>query len=177
MRVNESPDIRLATGDDVPLLVSFRSEMFRSMGWTDEARLEELEPLYAQYVREASASGDFVAWIAEKPEGPVGGIALLWERVPPTVRNITGRQAYILAAFVHPAHRRQGIAHLLVETAIAFAKREGAEVVSLHYSPAGRGLYEKFGFAESPEMRLFTHPSSAAWTPRAPHHVPADDAD
>jgi GNAT superfamily N-acetyltransferase len=175
--VNAPLEIRSATDGDVPLLVSFRSAMFRSMGWTDEARLEQLAPLYAQYVREATAAGDFVAWVAEKNGVPVGGIALLWERVPPTVRNLTGRQAYILAAFVDPAHRRQGIAHVLVETAIAHATQEGAQVISLHYSPAGRRLYEKFGFAESPEMRLFTEPSSAMWKPVAPDHVPADDAD
>jgi GNAT superfamily N-acetyltransferase len=151
--------------------------MFREMGWTDEGRLAELAPAYARYVMDARATGDFVAWVAEKAGEPVGGVALLWERVPPTVRNLSGRQAYILAAYVMPKHRREGIAQQLIETTIAYARDNGADVVSLHYSPAGRGLYEKFGFVESPEMRLFTDPSSAAWAPQAPAHTPADDAD
>jgi GNAT superfamily N-acetyltransferase len=151
--------------------------MFRDMGWTDEERLAQLAPAYARYVTDARAAGDFAAWIAEKEGEPVGGVGLLWERVPPTVRNLSGRQAYILAAYVTPDHRREGIAHQLIEAAIKHARANGADVVSLHYSPAGKGLYEKFGFVESPEMRLFTDPASAAWSPQAPAHTPADDAD
>lgn len=169
--------IRRATDDDLPTLVEFRREMFRDMGWADEARLEELGPLYADYVRSATLRGDFAAWIAEEDGVAVGGIGLLWERVPPTVRNVSGLQAYILAVYVQPHARRRGIAHDMLRTAIDYARENGADVISLHYSPAGRGLYEKFGFAVSPEMRLFTEPASAAWAPSAPAHVPADDAD
>lgn len=175
--VNAPSDIRLAAACDIPLLVEFRSEMFRDMGWADDAILADLAPAYECYVTDARLTGDFVAWIAEKAGEPVGGVALLWERVPPTVRNLSGRQAYILAAYVRPEHRREGIAHQLIETAITYARANGADVISLHYSPAGKGLYEKFGFVESPEMRLFTNPAAASWAPQAPAHTPADDAD
>lgn len=177
VRMTTLPAIRLATDEDTDALVEFRSAMFRDMGWTDEERLATLEPLYAAYVRDATAKGDFVAWIAEVDGHAVASAALLWERVPPTVRNLSGRQAYLLAVYVRPAHRRRGLAHRLVSTAVEHAREHGADVISLHCTPAGRGLYEKFGFADSPEMRLFTDPSSAAWTPQAPAHVPADDAD
>lgn len=172
-----STTIRHAVPADVRTLTDFRMAMFRDMGWTDEDRLARLAPAYAQYVREASSRGDFVAWIAERDGRPVGGAAVLWERVPPTVRNLSGRQAYILAVYVVPQERRRGIAHSLLEQAVAYARENGAEVISLHCSPAGRKLYEAYGFAESPEMRLFTDPASAAWMPQAPAHIPADDAD
>ncbi len=175
--VNTTADIRLATEADLSILVEFRSQMFRDMGWTDEERLAELAPAYELYVREHREAGDFVAWIAEKNGEPAGGVAVLWERVPPTVRNLHGRQAYILAAYVAPPFRREGIGRRLIETAIEYAREDGADVISLHHSPAGKGLYEKFGFVESPEMRLFTDPASAAWAPEAPAHTPADDAD
>ncbi len=175
--MSASADIRLASDDDIALLVEFRSQMFRDMGWTDEARLSELAPAYDRYVREARSAGDFVAWIAESDGEPAGGVAVLWERVPPTVRNLSGRQAYILAAYVAPPFRREKLGVRLIDTAITYARENQAEVVSLHYSPAGKGLYEKFGFVESPEMRLFTDPMSAAWSPQAPGHTPADDAD
>lgn len=171
------PLIRPASDADVPQLVEFRSAMFRDMGWTDDARIEMLEPHYAAYVRDATQRGDFVAWIAEVDGRTAGGVGLLWERVPPTVRNITGKQAYILAMYVRPEFRRKGIAHQLIETAVTYARDNGAEVVSLHYSPAGKGLYEKLGFTVSPEMRLFTDPDAAKWSPSAPGHVAADDAD
>jgi ribosomal protein S18 acetylase RimI-like enzyme len=169
--------IRDATELDVDTLVAFRGEMFRDMGWLDDMRLAELEPLYADYVTESSARGDFHGWIAEADGVAVGAVGLLWERVPPTVRNLSGKQAYILGLYVAEGHRRRGIARSLLEHAVRFAREGGADVVSLHYSPAGRGLYESFGFKESPEMRLFTDPDSAAWAPQAPSHTAADDAD
>lgn len=173
----EPYSIRHATPADVRTLVEFRMAMFRDMGWTDEVRLAELAPRYAEYVRDASTRGDFVAWIAEEGDRAVGGVGVLWERVPPTVRNLTGRQAYILAVYVRPEARRRGIAQVLLDNAVAYAKENGAEVISLHYSPAGKGLYEKYGFVESPEMRLFTDPSAIGWAPQAPVDTPADDAD
>ncbi len=175
--MSDTPSIRWADEHDLALLVSFRLAMFRDMGWTDEARLGQLAPLYETYVREASERGDFVAWIAESGGRPVGSVAVLWERVPPTVRNLSGRQAYVLALYVVPEARRRGVATVLLDAAVRYAKENGADVVSLHFSPAGKGLYERFGFVPSPEMRLFTDPSSAAWSPSAPAHVPADDVD
>jgi len=169
--------IRIAGPDDVPALVEFRLAMFRDMGWADEHRLEELAPAYEAYVRQHCASGDFVAWVAEKDDTAVAMVAVLWEYVPPTVRNLSGRQAYVMSMYVTPCMRRQGLAKRLIAVAVDYARAEGADVISLHYSPAGEGLYERLGFKVSPEMRLFTDPSSATWAPQAPEHCPADDAD
>ncbi len=174
---SENLTIREAHPGDLQTLVEFRLNMFRDMGWTDEERLAVLSPLYAAYVREHLADGGFVAWIAEQDGAVVGAVGLLWERVPPTVRNLSGRQAYIMSMYVVPEKRRLGIAGGLIEVAVDHAREHGADVVSLHYSPAGQGLYERLGFVASPEMRLFTDPHSAEWAPSAPGHVPADDAD
>lgn len=149
--------------------------MFRDMGWSDEQRLTELAPLYAAYVRDHMKAGDFVAWLAEAPDGQaLGVVGLLWERVPPTVRNLHGRQAYILGLYVIPDKRRQGFARRLASVAMEYARENGADVIALHASHEGRGLYEQLGFVESPEMRLFTDPASAAWVMP---HAPCEDAD
>ncbi len=162
---------------DFATLVEFRLAMFRDMGWTDEARLAELASRYEDYLCEHFEKGDFTGWIAEKNGRSVATVGLLWERVPPTVRNLSGRQAYVLGLYVVPDARRQGIARSLLEIAVAHARDHGADVVSLHYSPEGQGLYRRYGFVESPEMRLFTDPAGASWAPQAPDHTPADDAD
>ena len=175
--MDESIIIRTAGVGDLPALVAFRLEMFREMGWTDEARLAELAPAYDAYAREHLEAGDFSGWVAEEAGRTVGVVGLLWERVPPTVRNLTGRQAYVLSLYVEPEARRRGIASALLDTAVVYARDNGAEVVALHASPAGRALYEREGFSESPEYRLFTDPGSAAWSPAAPGHTAADDAD
>jgi len=174
---SENLNIRIAAEGDTRTLVEFRLEMFRDMGWTDEARLDELAPLYSAYVREHAAAGDFVAWVGEIDRVAVGTVGLLWERVPPTVRNLSGRQAYIMSVYVAPEMRRKGIAKQLIAAALEHARAYGADVVSLHCSPAGQGLYDGFGFVDSPEMRLFTDPAAVGWAPQAPGHVPADDSD
>lgn len=167
--------IRRATPADVPALIAFRDAMFRDMGWTDEARLAELAPLYEAYLLEHFETGDYLGWVAVDGERVVASVGLLWERVPPTVRNLSGRQAYILAMYVQAGYRRRGMATELMSTAVEYARAEGADVISLHATDAGRGLYERLGFGVSPEMRLFLRPDAAAWTPG--RHVAADDAD
>lgn len=166
---------RRATPEDVPSLVAFREAMFRDMGWTDEGRLAELAPLYQAYLLEHLESGDFLGWVATVDDEVIASVGLLWERVPPTVRNLSGRQAYILAMYVSRAYRRRGIATELMGLAVDHARSQGADVVSLHATEVGRELYRQLGFVDSPEMRLFTRPDAAAWAPMP--HIPADDAD
>lgn len=169
--MNNDIIIRQASEADFDALVEFRLAMFREMGWTDEPRLVELAPRYLSYLREHFTAGDFRAWVAERGGAILGGVGLLWQGVPPTVRNLSGRQAYVLGLYVRPEERRRGVARLLVDATIASAREGDAAVIALHTSEHGRALYERLGFVDSPEMRLFTDPTSAAWS-REPHPLP-----
>ena len=168
--------IRCATLADVALLCSFRTRMFVEMGWSDWSRIDELEVAYAEYLRVMMVPRQAAGWIAETVESasdpqPVGSACLVWKRVPPSLRNPDGREAYLLGVFVDEAWRRRGIAHAMVSAAVEQARREGASVVTLHASDEGRLLYETIGFVDSHEMRLFTENAPpSAW-------VPAYDAD
>lgn len=169
-------DIRPATPNDIETIVDFRARMFLEMGWRDETRLAEVGPLFSAYLHDAFASGACSGWIAEAAGDDglptsVGTIVLVWQRVPPTVRNLAGVQAYALGMYVVPERRRRGIARALMTRAIECATEGGAPLVTLHASETGRLLYEQLGFSAAPEMRLFTeHAASSEWTP-------ADDAD
>jgi ribosomal protein S18 acetylase RimI-like enzyme len=163
--------IRCATLSDVDALCSFRTRMFVEMGWTDHARLDQLTVAYSAYLQETLASGDAAGWIAEtsaQDSDPVavGGACLVWKRVPPSLRNPDGREAYVLGVFVDPGFRRRGIARVLVGEVIGQAQAQGASVVTLHASDEGRLLHEQIGFVDSHEMRLFTeHAPAPAWEP------------
>jgi GNAT superfamily N-acetyltransferase len=57
--------------------------------------------------------------------------------------------------YVEPDQRRSGIASLLMNTVLDFARSKGAASVTLHASQKGRPLYEKMGFTPTHELRLF----------------------
>ena len=170
--------IRPATVGDIPTVIDFRARMFRELGWADEARLEQVAPLAEGYLREQFVTGGCTGFVAEKPGADtaepgetVATVVVVWQRVPPSPRNLAGRQAYVLGMYVVPEYRRQGVALALMEETVRCATAAGVPVITLHASDRGRSLYEQLGFRAAPEMRLFTeHAGESAW-------LPVDEAD
>ena len=168
--------IRPATAADVDTMVAFRVRMFREMGWSDESRFDSFIPAATAHLREGFSAGSCNGFVAEATgedgsRATVAVVALVWQQVAPTVRNIEGRVAYILGMFVVPEWRRRGIARTLMTATVQCAIEQHAPLVTLHASDEGRLLYEQLGFVSAPEMRLFTeHSLPGAW-------VPAYDAD
>jgi len=165
--------IRPAASDDIPTVVEFRSRMFRELGWSDESRLAQVAPLADEYLRAQFAEGGCTGFVAEKPavsasESPeiVATVVIVWQSVPPSPRNLAGRQAYVLGMYVMPDYRRAGIARQLMEATLECATAAGVPVITLHASHVGKALYEQLGFRPTPEMRLFTqHAGESAWRP------------
>jgi GNAT superfamily N-acetyltransferase len=160
---------RPVTVDDIATVVEFRTRMFRELGWRDDARLAEVEPLFSAYLAQALPSGECSGWIAEYggAEGalqPAGTVVLVWQRIPPSVRNLAGIQAYALGMYVVPELRRRGVAHSLMTHVVECATDHGAPVIVLHASDRGQPLYAAMGFKLTTEMRLFTkHAAPPAW--------------
>jgi len=159
--------IRPATPLDAPVLVKHRVEMFRDMfrarntpvpDGTLEAVRAAAEPLIGEWV----TAGSYVGWLAEPLSRPglvVGGAGVqLRPMLPRPSRDgsalLSGPEAYVLNVFVERAWRRRGIAALLMDHVLSYAKERRLRVVSLHASDEGRPLYEKLGFAATNEMRL-----------------------
>lgn len=156
--------VRSATADDIPLAVDYRWRLFRELGWDDESRLEQIEPAALEHLREGFATGGCSGLVAEADGIAVGCVVVVWQRVPPSPRNIIGLAAYVLGMYVLPEYRRRGIARTLMTACIESAEERGAPAVMLHTSDIGRPLYEGLGFKPTPEMRLFTkHAGSSAW--------------
>jgi GNAT superfamily N-acetyltransferase len=154
-------NFRSVTVADIPTVVEFRTRMFRELGWRNESRLLEVEPLFAEYLAETLPLGDCAGLIAEYLDDngelkPAGTVVLVWQRVPPGVRNLAGIQAYALGMYVVPTMRRRGIARELMLRSIDCAADHGASLVTLHASEFGRPLYERLGFTLTDEMRFFT---------------------
>ena len=133
--------IRPATLADASVLVRHRIAMFTDMGVAVDANALDLA---------------FRAWLAEAADGLVaggGGITLLpW---PPGPRYLGDRLAFVYNVYTEPAHRRRGLARVIMDTNHAWCRDEGISSLALNASRDGQSLYESMGYAESPSPMMF----------------------
>ena len=148
--------VRRAGAGDIPALVRHRVEMFRSMGRLVPREAPLLAAAFRRHLRAALPRGGYVAWVAETGGEVVAGAGVVPRRLLPRPGVPRGGvEAYLLNVFTEEAHRRRGLARRLVKAVLAWARREGAAIVSLHASDMGRSVYEGLGFVPNPrEMRL-----------------------
>ncbi len=100
-------------------------------------------------------AAEYLAWIAESPDGsPAGGLGLWLMDWPPHMVGPGSPRGNILNVYTEPQFRRQGIARGLMETALEWCRQHGIRAVILHASDDGRALYEQLGFEATNEMRL-----------------------
>jgi ribosomal protein S18 acetylase RimI-like enzyme len=145
--------IRRATPLDIPALVYYRCELFRSMGTTDERLLAELADACFRYMMVALPGGEFRAWVADAGDSVIACGAAVIHEGPPTPSALHGRQANIMNMYTRPEWRRKGIARALMDALVTDLTEAGAETVELHATSDGRPLYEAFGFVESGALR------------------------
>jgi len=146
--------VRRANAADIPRLLELRKDLVRSRGRKDEALIARMVAACRTYFERAIPAGEFLGWLAEADGKAVGTAGLVIHSVPPTVRNLPGREGYIMNMYVVPEWRRHGIARDLLVAVLDFLRAEGVPQVSLHATPDGRHLYEQSGFADSHELRL-----------------------
>ena len=147
--------IRTASTSDLDSVIRHRCEMFRAMGYTDQAALDRMAATCRPYFAFALADGSYRGWLAVSADGAViggGGVVVLpW---PSNPRDSRTRRAMILNMYVEPELRHRGIARALMQTMIDWCRAERFTTVELHASDDGRPLYELMGFKPTNEMRL-----------------------
>jgi GNAT superfamily N-acetyltransferase len=150
------PDItiRPATPADIPEILRQRRAMYEDMNYNDASALDAMAKLSADFLAKALTDGSFHAWLALENEGPIAGGAVIITPWPAHPYDLECRRATILNVYTDREYRRRGIARQLLQTMIAWCKREGLARVTLHASDQGRNLYESLGFEPSNEMRL-----------------------
>jgi GNAT superfamily N-acetyltransferase len=82
------------------------------------------------------------------------GLGLWLMDWPPHVIGSGLRRGNIISVYTEAAHRRQGLARLLLNTAPDWCRANRVDVIILHASKEGRHLYESVGFEPTNEMRL-----------------------
>ena len=147
--------IRLATLDDAATIAGHRHRMFLDIGDHDRQKLEAMTEAFKPWLESRIASGDYLGWLALASDGSVAaGLGLWLMDWPPHVLGGASRRGNIVNVYTEAAHRRRGLARLLMNTALEWCRANRVDVIILHASKEGRRLYESVGFEPTNEMRL-----------------------
>jgi GNAT superfamily N-acetyltransferase len=146
--------LRLATLADTDTLVRHRIAMFLEMHVALDA--PQLDRAFRVWLAEMMPAGTYRAWLADAADGTVaagGGITVIpW---PPGPRYPGDRLAFVYNVYTEPAHRRRGLARLIMDAIHAWCRDEGIGSMALNASRDGQPLYESMGYLESPSPMMF----------------------
>jgi GNAT superfamily N-acetyltransferase len=147
--------LRRASIADLDTLVSHRREMFRDMGYNDEAAMDSMSARLQVWLCDRMNAGEYHAWLIDAPDGSVAAGAGVWlmDWIPHMIGK-GARRANILNVYTAERFRRRGLARHLMQAALDWCREIQIDTVILHASPAGRSLYESLGFESTNEMRL-----------------------
>jgi len=93
-------------------------------------------------------------WVAEAQGTLVATSVLIFFQKPPSERNLTRLEAYILNMYTLPAWPGQRIATRLLQTLIASAKQRQTHRIWMYAMQDGRPLYERAGFVQKRRYTL-----------------------
>ena len=65
------------------------------------------------------------------------------------------RLAFVYNVYTEPAHRKQGLARLVMETIHAWCDAQGVGALALNAAPDARHLYDALGYFEAPSPMMF----------------------
>src|SRR5579862_3330668 len=147
--------IRPATLEDAGIIAGHRQRMFQDIGDHDPQKLDEMTEAFRPWLDSRMAAGEYLGWLAMASDGSVAaGLGLWLMDWPPHVLGAGSRRGNIVNVYTEAAHRRRGLARLLMNAALEWCRANRVDVVILHASKDGRQLYESVGFQPTNEMRL-----------------------
>ncbi len=145
---------RIATKDDMDLLMSSRLEMLRVVNDLD------LSYEYSNELVESSIeyfkNGDHTTVLAMDGERVIGCATICYMYIMPTFSHPTGKRAHLMNVYTMKEWQRRGIAKTMVSMLIDEAWKRGATEISLDATEEGRPLYRKLGFTDSTEGMVLT---------------------
>ena len=165
------PRVRIATPEDLDLLVRHRRGMWVDIAHFTEEQLDAGDRMYRTWARPRLRSGTLVGFIFETQRGEAVASGCLWmmPRQPrPMIRRLF--VPYLLSMFTEPAHRGKGYASRVVREAVRWARAAGYDAMTLHASDYGESVYRTAGFRRTSEMRLrLTKAGRVRWKGRDRH--------
>jgi RimJ/RimL family protein N-acetyltransferase len=156
--------VRRAGIADAAVIARHRARMFHDMGEISDHVYDEFLEASREWTERAVAGGEYVGWLASPPAKPdliIAGAGVQLRQTPPHPCRPPrdgqfgkGRHAIVLNVFTEPEWRRRGVAVLLMEEILRWAREEKLDRLVLHASDKARSLYERMGFIATNEMRF-----------------------
>ena len=147
-------EYRIATADDIELLMSSRLEMLKVVNnLTDDYVFPDL---IVKESRDYFLNGDQTTVLAIDGAEVIGCASMSYMRIMPTFSHPTGKRAHLMNVYTRNEYRRQGIARKMVNMLIEDAWNRGSTEISLDATTMGRPLYESLGFKTSSECMVLT---------------------
>jgi GNAT superfamily N-acetyltransferase len=147
--------VRLATVEDLDVLVRHRRKMFEEISDASPAELDSVDRVYRRWACTRLRSGRYVGFVVETRGGRIPASGALWLMpLPPRPRTRGGVAPYLMSMYTEREDRGRGHASRVVRAALEWAKAHGYPIVILHASDEGKGIYERAGFRGTSEMRL-----------------------
>ena len=137
------------------MIVAHRKGMIEEIHPAKKDLLDTMGAAFEQWLIPRISDEKYLGWLAISPEGQIAaGLGLWLIDWPPSILSTSTYRGYILNVYTDPAHRKQGLARRLTQTALDWCRDNNINVIVLHASPFGRPLYESLGFASNNEMRM-----------------------
>ena len=138
--------------------------MFTDMGVPLDAAA--LDSAFRRWLAETMPAGTYRAWLVETIEEQDdhilgaktivvagGGITIVpW---PPGPRYMGTRLAFVYNVYTEPAHRRRGLARLVMDAIHAWCREAGITSLALNASADGQPMYQSMGYAVTPSPMMF----------------------
>lgn len=156
MSVNKDQKIKVASKEDIPVILKFREALFNESHGEEHDFVknsnEKLVDFYNQEY-EAKTMTHFIAF--NDADEPVAVLGALIKNDFPYFTYEPGFYGWIVDAYTRPEYRGKGLASKLLEANIQWLKAKGVKDVKLlAFSKEAIRVYKKFGFKDTNQMSV-----------------------
>lgn len=150
--------VELAGPESLEVLLDHRMRMWKEI----RPGVGKSEEIFAKMTRKWISAkleeGSMTAMLVRSNEGTLAGSGcILIQEDQPRPGSLLIKRPYLLSMYTEKPYRNQGVATMIVQNAIKWAREHGYDRMTLHASEFGRHMYEKAGFRQTNEMQLFLH--------------------
>lgn len=138
--------IRRATLDDLEIILDLRMAFLRESHPEAAGAEPVTREANRRYIGEKLPAGELLIWLAEEDGQVIGTSGLVFFHRPPTLRNQSTMQAYLMNMYTLPDCRGRGVATALLREIVDYVGTTPAKRIYLHATDSGRPVYERIGF-------------------------------